>query len=265
MLNLKKIKQNENFCLNFHRMLKDLFGNSKYWGSITNKELNYTTKEGVLLFHSFTEYSNKYKIPKSDWSVLNFFSTNNAVLEKLLEHFNKDINFPVKTTHNFLDFIRKFIIENKKGDKLKELVNINFSMIELCTEKEFCVFHDIKSFFKLDTEFNFYPGGKKDMLDGTDLIFKNPNGKLTLQVKKIFGHKTQNDSYKISLKSFPENGYSTSLVNYLAFVNNQNQILYFPNDGEITVESNLISQKGNNYCTVELFSSPLKVSELEFK
>ena len=75
MLNLKKIKQNENFCLNFHRMLKDLFGNSKYWGSITNKELNYTTKEGVLLFHSFTEYSNKYKIPKSDWSVLNFFST----------------------------------------------------------------------------------------------------------------------------------------------------------------------------------------------
>lgn len=265
MLDLIKIKKDADFCLKFHQMLKKLFGNSKYWGTLKNNELNYTTKEGVLLFHSFTQYIDSFKIPKSDWSVLNFFSTNNEVLIKLLEHFNQDTNFPSKTIHNFIDFTRQFIIKNKNSDRLKELVQINLRSIQIGTEKEFYVFNDIKKSFDLETEFNFYPGGKKDMFDGTDLIFKNSQGKLSLQVKKIFGHQTSNNSYKIALNSFPKDGYSSSLVDYLAFVNNQNQILYFANDGEINIETNLISKKGNNYCTVELFSSPLKVSELEFK
>ena len=89
VLTSDNLKNDRNFKDLYSKTMKEVFEPRKQYGTADNPSMDCYTNDGVIGIYTFTNYSDKYKLPQSNWSIINFFNTNSYVLDKLLEEYRK--------------------------------------------------------------------------------------------------------------------------------------------------------------------------------
>jgi hypothetical protein len=264
LLSSNGLKNNQHFKNKFLLMLKSIFEPTGTWGTANKPEIDCYTNFGVIGIYTFTDYSERLKCPKSNWSVINFFNTSGLVLDSLLQKFRRtDLD---ETVDNFLDFINEFIREKKGTSEFEELVIMNLRAITKGSVSENEVYKDIKDKLKLSGEFNFCPGSKTDTKGGQDFILEKNGLKATFQVKPLMFYNKLGMKTEVFTKKYPTKGYNIDKVDYIIFHNQQkNEYIILENDTDIKIQNDLTSKKGFVYDKVLFNSIPINVEEIRFR
>lgn len=264
VLSSNGLKNNQDFKNKFLSMLKSIFEPTGNWGTANNPEIGCYTNTGVIGIYTFSDYSEKFNCPKSDWSLINFFNTSGFVLDSLLQKFrNTDLD---ENVDNFLKFVNEFIKVKKGTSEFEELIIMNLKAIVKGTVSENEVYKDIKNKLKLTGEFNFCPGSKTDTKSGQDFVLEKRGLKAKFQVKPMIGYTKLGMKTEVITKKYPKYGYSMTNVEYIAFHNPQkNEYIILENDDDLKIQNDLVSKKGFVYDKVVFNSIPINAEEIRFK
>lgn len=265
VLTSSELKNNYTFKKKFLEMLKRIFSKTGNWGTANNPQINCFTNNGVIGVYTFNNYSSKFNIPGSDWSVINFFNTSGVVLDKLLEKFRRtDLD---ETVDNFLDFIEEFIDTKLNTAEFEELVVSNLRAIAKGIQDENETFKYLKQKLNLQGVINFCPGSKSDTTKGEDFVLEKNGLKARFQVKPLLFANRYGTITEILTKKYPTRGYNTANVDYIIFYKNKTkEIVIMENDNDIKVTNNITSKSGSVvYDKVVFKSVPITPNQIVFK
>lgn len=258
VLTSDSLKNSENFKNLFNKLKKEVFSPRKQYGTADNPSMDCYTNDGVIGIYTFTNYSDEYKLPQSNWSIINFFNTNSYVLDKLLEEYRK-IRKKEETEENFILFIKYYFNETLKSPEFEELIKLNINTLSDGIVREIKVFDKIKQGLNVDGIFNFCPGSKIDTRKGVDFVL----GGKKFQVKPMNGYSTYGGKTTIYTKGFPQKGYSPDKVDYIVFEKSKtSEMIIMDNSKKHTIEVGITSKKGFKYDKVTYDSSPLNITDI---
>jgi len=258
VLTSDNLKNNRNFKDLYSKTMKEVFEPRKQYGTADNPSMDCYTNDGVIGTYTFTDYSIEYKLPQSNWSIINFFNTNSDVLDKLLSEYRK-IRKKEETEGNFILFIKYYFNKTLGTPEFEELIKLNISTLSRGIVREVNVFDIIKQGLNVDGIFNFCPGSKTDTRKGVDFIL----GDKKFQIKPMTGYSTYGGKTIVYTKGFPQKGYRPSEVDYIVFEKSQtSEMIIMDNSKSHTVEVGITSQKGYKYDKVTYESSPINISDI---
>ena len=122
------LRDNRMFKDKFLEITKRVFNKTGNWGTADNPSIDCYTNEGVINVYTFSDYSDKYNVPSSNWSLINFFNTNRIILDELIKMFDKTTL--EKTIDNFLLFIEELFETKLNTKEFEDLVLTNLKMIK---------------------------------------------------------------------------------------------------------------------------------------
>ena len=209
------LRDNRMFKDKFLEITKRVFNKTGNWGTADNPSIDCYTNEGVINVYTFSDYSDKYNVPSSNWSLINFFNTNRIILDELIKMFDKT-TFE-KTIDNFLLFIEELFETKLNTKEFEDLVLTNLRMIKKGIGGEVKVFKDLKEKLKINGSIMFCPGSNTDTRKGIDFILTKGDKSASFQVKPyIFINKFPNAT-NIIVKDYPLKGYGKNNVDYIIF------------------------------------------------
>jgi len=259
------LKNDFTFKKDFNVMLKRTFSKTGNWGTANNPQINCFTNNGVIGVYTFNDYSSRFNIPGSNWSVINFFNTSGVVLDQLLEKFRRtDLD---ETVDNFLAFIEDFINEKLNTSEFEELVLSNLRAISKGIQDENESFEYLKKELNLQGTINFCPGSKTDTRKGEDFVLERNGLKARFQVKPLLFANRYVTITEILTKKYPTQGYSKSDIDYIIFYKNKTkELVIMENDDDIKITNNITSKKGNVIYDKVIFKSvPITPNQIVFK
>jgi len=259
------LKNNFTFKKKFLDMLERIFSKTGNWGTADNPQINCYTNTQVIGIYTFNDYSSRFNIPGSNWSVINFFNTSGIVLDQLLEKFRRtDLD---ETVDNFLAFIEEFINEKLNTSEFEELVISNLRAISKGIQDENASFEYLKKELKLQGVINFCPGSKMDTRKGEDFILEKNGMKARFQVKPLLFMNRYGTITEILTKKYPTQGYSKSDIDYIIFYKNKTkELVIMENDDDIKITNDMVSKKTNIiYDKVVFKSVPITPDQIVFK
>jgi len=257
------LRNNKDFKKDFLKMLKEVFEPQGNWGTADVPEIECYTNNGVINVYTFSDYSEKENVPKSNWSVINFFNTNSIVLTELIRRFDRtDIE---KTINNFLLYLKEMFINDINKPEFEELILKNIQLLKGGITSEVTVFNQLKKTLKLNGSFFFCPGSKSDTKKGEDFVLFDGNKKAVFQVKPMWFISKYGNITEFKVRDYPLHGYSIENIDYIVFNNqNENKFYIMENDTDVKVEKKM-STKGNEYYNVKFKSIPIKPEDIKFK
>lgn len=257
------LRNNWEFKKEFLKMMKEVFEPQGNWGTADVPDIDCYTNEGVINIHTFSDYSEKEKVPNSNWSVINFFNTNSIILTELIKRFDRtDIE---KTIKNFLLFLKEMFINDINKPEFEELIVKNIQLLKGGITGEVTVYNELKRILKLGGSFFFCPGSKLDTKKGEDFILFKNGKKAVFQVKPMWFISKYGNITEFRVRDYPLKGYSTENIDYIIFNNQkENKFYIMKNDTDIKIEKK-ISVKGVEYYNVKFKDLPIKPEDITFK
>jgi len=257
------LRNNWEFKKEFFKMIKEVFEPQGNWGTADVPDIDCYTNEGVINIHTFSDYSEKEKVPNSNWSVINFFNTNSIILTELIKRFDRtDIE---KTIKNFLLFLKEMFINDINKPEFEELIVKNIQLLKGGITGEVTVYNELKRILKLGGSFFFCPGSKLDTKKGEDFILFKDGKKAVFQVKPMWFISKYGNITEFRVRDYPLKGYSTENIDYIIFNNQkENKFYIMKNDTDIKIEKK-ISVKGVEYYNVKFKDLPIKPEDITFK
>lgn len=254
------LRNNRMFKDKFLEITKRVFNKTGNWGTANNPSIDCYTNEGIINVYTFSDYSDKYNVPSSNWSIINFFNTNRIILDELIKIFDKT-NLE-KTIDNFLLFLEEFFETKLNTKEFENLVLTNLRMIKKGIGGEVKVFKDLKEKLKINGNIMFCPGSNADTRKGIDFVLTRGNKTASFQVKPyLFINKFPNAT-NVIVKDYPLKGYQKKNVDYLIFEKG-NDYYIIEND---PVNIKKIKTKKDTELYGLLFKSlPLQADEIVFK
>lgn len=257
------LRNNWEFKKEFLKIIKEVFEPQGNWGTADVPDIDCYTNEGVINIHTFSDYSEKEKVPNSNWSVINFFNTNSIILTELIKRFDRtDIE---KTIKNFLLFLKEMFINDINKPEFEELIVKNIQLLKGGITGEVTVYNELKRILKLGGSFFFCPGSKLDTKKGEDFILFKNGKKAVFQVKPMWFISKYGNITEFRVRDYPLKGYSTENIDYIIFNNQkENKFYIMKNDTDIKIEKK-ISAKGVEYYNVKFKDFPIKPEDIKFK
>jgi len=254
------LRDNRMFKDKFLEIAKRVFNKTGNWGTADNPSIDCYTNEGVINVYTFSDYSDKYNVPSSNWSLINFFNTNRIILDELIKMFDKT-TFE-KTIDNFLLFIEELFETKLNTKEFEDLVLTNLRIIKKGIGGEVKVFKDLKEKLKINGSIMFCPGSNTDTRKGIDFILTKGDKSASFQVKPyIFINKFPNAT-NIIVKDYPLKGYGKNNVDYIIF--KKDDTFYIMENDIVNIKT--IKTKIGTELKGLLFKSlPLKPYEIVFK
>ena len=254
------LRNNRMFKDKFLEITKRVFNKTGNWGTADNPSIDCYTNEGVINVYTFSDYSDKYNVPNSNWSLINFFNTNRIVLDELIKMFDKTTL--EKTIDNFLLFIEELFETKLNTKEFEDLVLTNLKMIKKGINDEVLTFKELVNVLKIDGELMFCPGSKKDTRKGVDFILTKGGKTATFQVKPLFFINEFPEATNIIVKDYPQKGYEKNNVDYIIF--KKDDTFYIMENDIVNIKT--IKTKIGTELKGLLFKSlPLKPDEIVFK
>lgn len=257
------LRNNWEFKKEFLKIIKEVFEPQGNWGTADVPDIDCYTNEGVINIHTFSDYSEKEKVPNSNWSVINFFNTNSIILTELIKRFDRtDIE---KTIKNFLLFLKEMFINDINKPEFEELIVKNIQLLKGGITGEVTVYNELKRILKLGGSFFFCPGSKLDTKKGEDFILFKNGKKAVFQVKPMWFISKYGNITEFRVRDYPLKGYSTENIDYIIFNNQkENKFYIMKNDTDIKIEKK-ISAKSVEYYNVKFKDFPIKPEDIKFK
>jgi hypothetical protein len=254
------LRNNRVFKTKFLEIAKRVFGKTGNWGTADNPKIDCYTNEGVINIYTFTDYSKKYNVPNSNWSLINFFNTNRIILDELIKMFDKTTL--EKTIDNFLLFLEEFFETKLNTKEFEDLVLTNLRMLKKGINDEVFTFKELTSKLKIDGELMFCPGSKKDTRKGIDFVLTKNDKIAKFQVKPFLFINEFPEATNIIVKDYPQKGYSKKDVDYLIF--KKDNTLYIMENDIVNIKT--VKTKFGTELKGLLFKSlPLKLDDIVFK
>lgn len=257
------LRNNRDFKQGFLKMIKEVFEPQGNWGTADVPEIDCYTNIGVINIYTFSDYSEKEKVPKSNWSVINFFNTNSIILTELIKRFDRtEIE---KNINNFLLFLKDMFLNDINKPEFEELIVKNIQLLKGGIIGEITVYDELKKTLNLGGSFFFCPGSKLDTKKGEDFVLFKGDKKAVFQVKPMWFISKYGNTTEFKVRDYPIHGYSVKSINYIIFNDSKNNIFYImENDSDIKNEKK-ISTKGIEYYSVKFKSQPIKPEEIKFR
>jgi hypothetical protein len=229
------LRNNKDFKKDFLKMLKEVFEPQGNWGTADVPEIECYTNNGVINVYTFSDYSEKENVPKSNWSVINFFNTNSIVLTELIRRFDRT-NIE-KTINNFLLFLKEMFINDINKPEFEELILKNIQLLKGGITSEVTVYNELKRILKLNGGFFFCPGSKSDTKKGEDFVLFDGDKKAVFQVKPMWFISKYGNITEFKVRDYPLHGYSIENIDYIVFNNqNENKFYIMENDTDVKIE-----------------------------
>jgi hypothetical protein len=257
------LRNNRDFKQGFLKMIKEVFEPQGNWGKADVPEIGCYTNEGIINIYTFSDYSEKEKVPKSNWSIINFFNTNSIILTEFIKKFDRtDLE---KTINNFLLFLKETFLNDINKPEFEELVIQNIRLLKGGITTEVTVFNELKKVLNLNGSFFFCPGSKSDTKKGEDFVLFDGDKKAVFQVKPMWYISRYGTKTEFKVRDYPQKGYEPEKINYIIFNdNNEKKFYIMENDSDIKIEKKF-STKGNEYYSVKFNGLPIKPQEIKFK
>ena len=257
------LRNSWDFKQGFLEIVKEVFEPQGNWGTADVPDIGCYTNEGVINIYTFSNYSEKEKVPNSNWSVINFFNTNSIILTELIRRFDRtDIE---KTIKNFLIFLKQMFINDINKPEFEELIVRNIQLIKGGITTEVTVYNKLKRILNLNGSFFFCPGSKSDTKKGEDFVLFDGDKKAVFQVKPMWYISRYGTTTEFRVRDYPQKGYLPEKIDYIIFNdNNEDKFYVMENDTDIKVEKK-ISAKGNEYYNVKFKGLPIKPEDIKFR
>ena len=255
------LRNNRMFKDKFLEITKRVFNKTGNWGTADNPSIDCYTHEGIINIYTFSDYSVKYNIPNSSWSLINFFNTNRIVLDELIKMFDKTTL--EKTIDNFLLFIEELFETKLNTKEFENLVLAILNAVKKGIGGETLVFKELTNKLNIEGNLTFCPGSKIDTKKGVDFVLTKNGKNATFQVKPyIYFNKFNEGITNIVLKDYPLKGYKKEDVNYIIFENG-NEFYIMEND--VTRIKKVETKNGKVVFSLLFKSLPLQPDEIVFK
>jgi len=254
------LRNNRMFKDKFLEITKRVFNKTGNWGTADNPSIDCYTNEGVINVYTFSDYSDKYNVPSSNWSLINFFNTNRIILDELIKMFDKTTL--EKTIDNFLLFIEELFETKLNTKEFEDLVLTNLRIIKKGIGGEVKVFKDLKEKLKINGSIMFCPGSNSDTRKGIDFVLTKGDKSASFQVKPyIFINKFPNAT-NIIVKDYPLKGYGKNNVDYIIFEKGND---FYIMENDVTRIKKIKTKTNTEVFGVYFKSLPLKPYEIVFK
>jgi len=258
------LKNSRKFKDGFNRIVRNIFQPNN-WGTADKPEIDCYTHQGIIGVYTFADYSNRFKTPSSNWSVINFFNTSGLVLDELLRMYRQSIT-ENESEENFLMFVEDFIRNKMNTKEFENLVVMNLRAITKGSRSENYVFDDLKRKLDAQGDLNFCPGSKTDTSKGEDFIMYKDGKKFKAQVKPLLFFNLIGTKTEVLTKKYPTKGYSPSNIDYIIFhKETTNEYIVMENDTDLKIYNDMKSKKGFIYDKVVFSSLPVKPEEIVFR
>ena len=254
------LRNNRMFKDKFLEITKRVFNKTGNWGTADNPNTDCYTHEGIINIYTFSDYSDKYNVPNSNWSLINFFNTNRIVLDELIKMFDKTTL--EKTIDNFLLFIEELFETKLSTKEFENLVLAILNAVKKGIGGETLVFKELTNKLNIEGNLTFCPGSKKDTHKGIDFVLTKGDKLASFQVKPyIFINKFPNAT-NIIVKDYPLKGYGKNNVDYIIFEKG-NEFYIMEND--VTRIKKIKTKANTEVFGIYFKSLPLQADEIVFK
>jgi hypothetical protein len=257
------LRNNQEFKAQFLKIMKEVFEPQGNWGTADEPKIGCYTNTGIINIYTFSDYSEKENVPKSNWSVINFFNTNSVILTELISIFDRtEIE---KTIDNFLQFLKEMFINDINKPEFEELIIKNIKLLKSGITVEINVYNELKRRLNLNGNFYFCPGSKVDTKKGEDFVLFDGNKKATFQVKPMWYLSSYGNTNDFKVRDYPLKGYPIDSVDYIIFNDDKNKNFYImKNTTDIKIDR-MISTKGVEYYSVKFKEVSIKPEDIKFK
>jgi len=254
------LRNNRLFKTKFLEIAKRVFNKTGNWGTADNPSVDCYTNEGIINVYTFSDYSDKYNVPSSNWSLINFFNTNRIVLDGLIKMFDKTTL--EKTIDNFLLFIEELFETKLNTKEFENLVLASLNTIKKGIGGETLVFKDLKNKLNIEGNLTFCPGSKVDTQKGVDFVLTKNGKKASFQVKPyLYINRFNDGNTNFVLKDYPLKGYKKEDVNYIIFEKGN---IFYIMENETSIKK-VETKKGTEVFSLFFKSLPLQPNEIAFK
>jgi len=254
------LRNNRMFKDKFLEITKRVFNKTGNWGTADNPSIDCYTNEGIINVYTFSDYSDKYNVPSSNWSIINFFNTNRIILDELIKMFDKTTL--EKTIDNFLLFLEEFFETKLNTKEFENLILTNLLMIKKGIGGEVKVFKDLKEKLKINGSIMFCPGSNADTRKGIDFILTKGDRSASFQVKPYIFINKFPEATNIIVKDYPLKGYKKEDVNYIIFEKGND---FYIMENDVTRIKKTETKNGKIVFSLLFKSLPLQPDEIVFK
>lgn len=254
------LRNNRMFKQKFLEITKRVFNKTGNWGTADNPSIDCYTNEGIINVYTFSDYSDKYNVPSSNWSIINFFNTNRIILDELIKMFDKTTL--EKTIDNFLLFLEEFFETKLNTKEFENLVLTNLRMIKKGIGGEVKVFKDLKEKLKINGSIMFCPGSNADTRKGIDFVLTKGDKSASFQVKPYIFINKFPEATNIIVKDYPLKGYGKNNVNYIIFEKGND---FYIMENDVTRIKKIKTKTNTEVFGIYFKSLPLRPNEIVFK
>jgi len=254
------LRNNRMFKDKFLEITKRVFNKTGNWGTADNPSIDCYTNEGIINVYTFSDYSDKYNVPSSNWSIINFFNTNRIILDELIKMFDKTTL--EKTIDNFLLFLEEFFETKLNTKEFENLILTNLLMIKKGIGGEVKVFKDLKEKLKINGSIMFCPGSNADTRKGIDFILTKGDRSASFQVKPYIFINKFPEATNIIVKDYPLKGYKKEDVNYIIFEKGND---FYIMENDVTRIKKIKTKANTEVFGIYFKSLPLQADEIVFK
>ena len=168
------------------------------------------------------------------WSIMNYFDTKQEIHKMILDKFKND-----KNDKSLEDWMKDMFKNDKRF--VETLVNRQWQSIKNGVESENKLTNILISKFPNAKIQTFLPGSRMDRFQGVDIII---NG-IKLQIKPLGGIEKRDNHYLVSTYGMKDMYKQKSLLDYIAYVGYDGEIILFPNKNYYLVGSNSVKHYSN--------------------